>query len=41
MQARYDERRMDPPEAVALVVDGDTVVLPIGAGEAPALLHAL
>jgi acyl-CoA hydrolase len=26
---------------VALVRDGDTVVLPIGAGEAPALLHAL
>ncbi len=32
---------MDPPDAVALVGDGDTVVLPIGAGEAPALLHAL
>ena len=41
VQARYEERRMEPPEAVALVADGDTVVLPIGAGEAPALLHAL
>ncbi len=41
VKAQYDQRRMDPPDAVALVGDGDTVVLPIGAGEAPALLHAL
>jgi acyl-CoA hydrolase len=41
VKAQYDQRRTDPPEAVAHVGDGDTVVLPIGAGEAPALLHAL
>jgi acyl-CoA hydrolase len=41
VQAEYQRKRMDPGNAVTLVKDGDTVVLPIGAGEAPALLHAL
>jgi acyl-CoA hydrolase len=40
-KAHYERLRMEPAEAVALVRDGDTVVLPIGAGEAPALLAAL
>ncbi|MCU0283064.1 MAG: hypothetical protein MUD13_04070 [Candidatus Nanopelagicales bacterium] len=40
-RARYEQLRTDPADAVALVRDGDTVVLPIGAGEAPALLAAL
>ncbi len=40
-QATYQRTKMDASDAVALVRDGDTVVLPIGAGEAPALLHAL
>ncbi|MGB7981326.1 MAG: acetyl-CoA hydrolase/transferase C-terminal domain-containing protein [Candidatus Nanopelagicales bacterium] len=40
-QATYASKRMDAADAVALVGDGQTIVLPIGAGEAPALLHAL
>jgi acyl-CoA hydrolase len=40
-RSAYEAARRDPAEAVQLVRDGDTVVLPIGAGEAPALLHAL
>lgn len=41
VQTAYAQRRRAPADAVAVVADGDTVVLPIGAGEAPALLHAL
>jgi acyl-CoA hydrolase len=37
----YRRRRVDPADAVDVVRDGDAVVLPIGAGEAPALLRAL
>lgn len=40
-QATYESKRMDAADAVALVRDGETIVLPIGAGEAPTLLHAL
>ncbi|MCU0300273.1 MAG: hypothetical protein MUF35_01560 [Candidatus Nanopelagicales bacterium] len=40
-RAAYEGVRCDPADAVRLVRDGDTVVLPIGAGEAPALLAAL
>jgi acyl-CoA hydrolase len=41
VQAMYRERRRDPAEAVRLVRDGETIVVPIAAGEPPALLHAL
>lgn len=37
----YGKRLVDPADAVQVVRDGDTIVLPIGAGEAPALLRAL
>jgi acyl-CoA hydrolase len=41
VRSRYDAVRREPDEAVRLVRDGDTVVVPIAAGEPPALLHAL
>ena len=40
-QALYSARRMTPADAVALIKDGDAVVVPTGVGEAPTLLHAL
>jgi acyl-CoA hydrolase len=40
-QAMYLQRRRDAYDAVAEVRDGETVVVPIGVGEPPALLHAL
>lgn len=40
-QALYLERRMTPADAAGFVRDGDTVVVPTGVGEPPALLHAL
>lgn len=40
-QLEYQNRRMSPADAVALVRDGDTVIVPTGVGEPPALLHAL
>ncbi len=41
VQAMYDKVRLEPEDAVRLVRDGDTVVVPIGVGEPPALLRAL
>src|SRR5664279_1417943 len=41
VQAMYDERRQEPADAVRAVRDGDTIVVPIGVGEPPALLRAL
>lgn len=41
MQALYDSKRIQPADAVGLIRDGDTVVVPTGVGEPPALLHAL
>ena len=41
VRVEYGKRLVDPADAVRVVRDGDTVVLPIGAGEAPALLRAL
>ena len=41
LQALYDSKRMMPTDAAGLVRDGDTVVVPTGVGEPPALLHAL
>ncbi len=37
----YAARRMPASDAIGLVRDGDTVVVPTGVGEPPALLHAL
>ncbi|MCG2586842.1 acetyl-CoA hydrolase/transferase family protein [Massilia sp. TS11] len=37
----YRSKRCDPETAVALVRDGDAIVVPTGAGEPPALLTAL
>ncbi len=41
MQAQYDGKRCTPGEALDLLRDGDTIIVPCGAGEPPALLHAL
>jgi acyl-CoA hydrolase len=41
VQAMYRERVREPGEAVRVVRDGETVVVPIAAGEPPALLRAL
>lgn len=41
LQALYDSKRMTPTDAAGLIRDGDTVVVPTGVGEPPALLHAL
>ncbi len=40
-QARYRQKRVSADDAIALVRDGDTIVVPTGAGEPPALLDAL
>ena len=37
----YQDKRMNPADAAALVRDGDTVIVPTGVGEPPALLTAL
>lgn len=41
VQSLFRERRRDAGDAVGVVRDGDTIVAPIGAGEPPALVHAL
>ena len=41
VRAQYQQKRLDPADAVGLLHDGDTIVVPIGVGEPPALLHAL
>ena len=41
VQSLYAERRRDPHDAVGVVRDGESVVVPIGVGEPPALLQAL
>lgn len=41
VRTRYDKLRLEPLEAVGIVRNGDTVVVPIAAGEPPALLRAL
>lgn len=40
-QHDYDRKRMTPADAVSLVKDRQTIVVPTGAGEPPALLEAL
>ncbi len=37
----YQQKRMTASDAVGLIQDGDTVVVPTGVGEPPTLLHAL
>ncbi|WP_341646948.1 acetyl-CoA hydrolase/transferase family protein [Thauera sp. SDU_THAU2] len=41
VQTLYEQKRMTAADAAGLVRDGDTVVVPTGVGEPPALLHAL
>ncbi len=40
-QGMYEQKRMTAADAAGMVRDGDTVVVPTGVGEPPALLHAL
>ena len=39
--AAYEQKKMTPADAAGLVRDGDTIVVPTGVGEPPALLTAL
>ncbi|MCK9261008.1 MAG: 4-hydroxybutyrate CoA-transferase [Azoarcus sp.] len=41
MQTLYDQKRMSPADAVGMISNGNTVVVPTGVGEPPALLQAL
>ncbi|PWF54539.1 acetyl-CoA hydrolase/transferase family protein [Massilia glaciei] len=41
VQLEYQEKRMDAAAALDLLRDGDTIIVPTGAGEPPALLTAL
>lgn len=41
MHVEYASKRCSPEQALELLKDGDTVIVPTGAGEPPALLHAL
>ena len=41
VQALYDQKRMNPADAVAMIHDGETIIVPTGVGEPPALLGAL
>ena len=40
-QAMYQDKRMSAAEAIRVVRDGDTIVVPTAVGEPPALLNAL
>jgi acyl-CoA hydrolase len=40
-QQQYQQKRMAPTDAVRLVRNGDTIIVPTGVGEPPALLTAL
>ena len=41
MQTLYNQKKMSPADAVGMVNDGNTIVIPTGVGEPPALLQAL
>lgn len=41
VQSQYQQKRMSAGDAIHVVKDGDTIVVPTGVGEPPALLHAL
>ena len=40
-QTQYQQKRLSAPDAIRVVVNGDTVVVPTAVGEPPALLTAL
>ena len=40
-QTQYQQKRMSAPDAIRVVMDGDTIVVPTAVGEPPALLSAL
>lgn len=40
-QTQYQEKRLSAADAVGVVQNGDTIVVPTGVGEPPALLNAL
>ncbi|GBG02510.1 4-hydroxybutyrate CoA-transferase [Azospira sp. I13] len=40
-QDQYQQKRMNPSDAIGCVQNGDTIVVPTGVGEPPALLTAL
>ena len=41
VQSLYQQKRMSAADAIAVVKSGDTIVVPTGVGEPPALLNAL
>ena len=41
VQALYQQKKMSPGDAIQFIKDGDTIVVPTGVGEPPALLTAL
>ncbi|HWW70058.1 MAG TPA: acetyl-CoA hydrolase/transferase C-terminal domain-containing protein [Duganella sp.] len=41
MHVEYASKRCSPDQALELLKDGDSIIVPTGAGEPPALLHAL
>lgn len=41
VHTQYDEKRMSAADAAAMIRDGETIVVPTGVGEPPALLQAL
>lgn len=41
IQAQYTQKKMTAADAVAMIHDGETIIVPTGVGEPPALLHAL
>ena len=41
MHVEYASKRCSPDQALELLRNGDTIIVPTGAGEPPALLHAL
>ncbi|MBU3696268.1 acetyl-CoA hydrolase/transferase family protein [Dechloromonas sp.] len=41
VQALYQQKKMSPGDAIQYIKDGDTIVVPTGVGEPPALLTAL
>ena len=40
-QDLYLEKRMEPPQAIRVLRDGDSLIIPTGVGEPPSLLNAL
>ena len=40
-QIQYQQKRLSAADAIRVVMNGDTIVVPTGVGEPPALLTAL